>query len=290
MKIFASLLALDEFPTVNALSEGGFYCPQDKALAGWAPLARAAEAPKAANRLELYGTIGYDWWTGTEITGASVSRALKDMTGDIEVVINSPGGDYFEGGAIYNHLRQHSGRVTVKIISLAASAASVIAMAGDEIQIADNASFMIHNTWTVAVGDRATFAKVAATMGQFDAAMARLYARRAGGKESDMSALMDAETWFTGQAAIDAGFADGLLTDAVQEADETANAAQRAEIRAAYALKKQDPKLTRKDCRALLADLKGGTPRAALPRETPFDADFAASAQKLMDSLKGANS
>jgi len=209
------------------------------------------------------------------------------MTGDVEVVINSRGGDYFEGGAIYNLLREHKGRVTVKVISLAASAASVIAMAADELLIGDNASIMIHNAWLIAIGDRNDFEKVSDTLGQFDEAMARLYARRTGASETDVAAWMDAETWFTGSAAVDAGFADALLDDApVETGDPTASIAQRAEVRAAWALKKQNPDLTRKECRALLSDLKG-KPRAA--REDPStEPGFDAAVQSLITKIKEA--
>lgn len=259
--VMASLAALPVFDA-GAAGETLSWCPRDDVMARWQPQMRAVNA-KAANRIEIYETIGEDWWTGGGVTSTKIARQLANMSGDIEVVINSRGGDYFEGGAIYNLLREHNGKVTVKVISLAASAASVIAMAADELLIADNASIMIHNAWLIAVGNRNDFDKVSDTLAQFDEAMARLYAKRTGGTVAEMSELMDAETWFTGQAAVDAGFADALMEDeAVETGDAAAASAQRAEVRAAWALKKQNPDLTRKECRALLADLKG-TPRAA---------------------------
>lgn len=259
--VMASLAALPVFDA-GAAGETLSWCPRDDVMARWQPQMRAVNA-KAANRIEIYETIGEDWWTGGGVTSKSISRQLANMSGDIEVVINSRGGDYFEGGAIYNLLREHNGKVTVKVISLAASAASVIAMAADELLIGDNASIMIHNAWLIAVGNRNDFDKVSDTLAQFDEAMARLYAKRTGGTVAEMSELMDAETWFTGQAAVDAGFADALMEDeAVETGDAAAASAQRAEVRAAWALKKQNPDLTRRECRALLADLKS-TPRAA---------------------------
>jgi|GEM_PF-493770 len=261
LAVMASLAALPAFDA-GAAGDQLCWCPRDDVMARWQPQMRAVNA-KATNRIEIYETIGEDWWSGGGVTSKSISRQLANMSGDIEVVINSRGGDYFEGGAIYNLLREYDGKVTVKVISLAASAASVIAMAADELLIGDNASIMIHNAWLIAVGNRNDFDKVSDTLGQFDEAMARLYAKRTGGTVAEMSELMDAETWFTGQAAVDAGFADALMEEeAVETGDAAAASAQRAEVRAAWALKKQNPDLTRKECRALLADLKG-TPRAA---------------------------
>lgn len=261
LAVMASLAALPVFDA-GAAGETLSWCPRDDVMARWQPQMRAVNA-KAANRIEIYETIGEDWWTGGGVTSTKIARQLASMSGDIEVVINSRGGDYFEGGAIYNLLREHEGKVTVKVISLAASAASVIAMAADELLIADNASIMIHNAWLIAVGNRNDFDKVSDTLAQFDDAMARLYAKRTGGTVAEMASYMDAETWFTGEKAVAAGFADGLLEDETIEAgDASANAAQRAEVRAAWAFKKQNPDLTRRECRALLADLKS-TPRAA---------------------------
>ena len=285
LRLMASLAAMPAFEA-GAASETLSWCPRDDVMARWQPQMRAPSA-QAGNRIEIYETIGEDWWTGGGVTSKSVARQLETMTGDVEVVINSRGGDYFEGGAIYNLLREHKGRVTVKVISLAASAASVIAMAADELLIGDNASIMIHNAWLIAIGDRNDFEKVSDTLGQFDEAMARLYARRTGASETDVAAWMDAETWFTGSAAVDAGFADALLDDApVETGDPTASIAQRAEVRAAWALKKQNPDLTREECRALLSDLKG-KPRAA--REDPStEPGFDAAVQSLITKIKEA--
>ena len=283
VRVFASQGALPAFEAGAA--EQLAWCPRDDVMARWQPGMRAPSA-EARNRIEIYETIGEDWWTGGGVTSKSVSRQLAGMSGDVEVVINSRGGDYFEGGAIYNLLREYDGRVTVKVISLAASAASVIAMAADELLIGDNASIMIHNAWLIAVGDRNDFDKVSDTLGQFDAAMARLYAHRTGAGEADVSAWMDAETWFTGEAAIEAGFADGLLDEApVESGDPEANAGLRAEVRAAWAFKKQNPDLSRKDCRALLAELKG-KPRAA-PTGPSTDPRFEAEVQSLIQKMKG---
>lgn len=282
--VMASLAALPAFEAGQS-GEQLNWCPRDDVMARWQPKMRAS-ASKAANRIEIYESIGEDWWTGGGVTSKSISRQLASMSGDIEVVINSRGGDYFEGGAIYNLLREYDGKVTVKVISLAASAASVIAMAADELLIGDNASIMIHNAWMIAVGNRTDFDKVSSTLAQFDDAMARLYAKRTGDSVAEMAKLMDAETWFTGAQAVEAGFADALLDDEpVESGDASANAAQRAEVRAAWALKKQNPDLTRRECRALLSDLKG-TPRAASDDADTDERGLAAEVQSLLSKMR----
>ena len=139
------------------------------------------------------------------------SAKLKEAPGDIVLRINSPGGDIFDGIAIYNDLVRHAGHVRVEIVGLAASAASLIAMASDEIAIADNAFMMIHRAWTIAVGNEADHAAAAELLRGIDRAMASTYVVRTGQQLAAVRQLMDAETWFDGQAAIDAGLADELL-------------------------------------------------------------------------------
>ena len=169
MASLADMPAFDAGASADQLS----WCPRDDVMARWQPQMRAPSAQ----------AIGEDWYTGGGVTSSSIARQLEKISGDVEVVINSRGGDYFEGGAIYNQLRAHKGKVTVKVISLAASAASVIAMAADELLIGDNASIMIHNAWLIAIGNRNDFDKVSDTLTQFDEAMARLYARRTGASQ-----------------------------------------------------------------------------------------------------------
>lgn len=104
------------------------------------------------NSISVFDVIGQDYW-GEGVTAKRIAGALRAMNGaDVTVNINSPGGDMFEGLAIYNLLREYEGRVTVKVLGIAASAASVIAMAGDDIQIGRGAFLMIHNCWVVAMG------------------------------------------------------------------------------------------------------------------------------------------
>lgn len=147
---------------------------------------------------------------------------LRGMNGrDVVLNINSPGGDVYQGLAIYNTLANYSGKVTARVLGVAASAASFIAMAANEIQIGRAASMMIHNTQSVAIGDRNAMRDTADWMEQFDNLLADIYAERTGKTARDIGKMMDAETHLVGgQAAIDAGFADSLLpADAVRNAD-----------------------------------------------------------------------
>nr|WP_256372528.1 head maturation protease, ClpP-related [Citrobacter sp. wls829] len=121
---------------------------------------------------------------------------------DVTVNINSPGGDMFEGLAIYNLLRDYEGKVTVKVLGIAASAASIIAMAGDDIQIGRGAFLMIHNCWVYAMGNRHDFAELANSLGPFDSAMADIYAVRSGLDMETVQKLMDAESYIGGSDAI----------------------------------------------------------------------------------------
>lgn len=132
------------------------------------------------NNISVFDVIGQDYW-GEGVTAKRIAGALRAMNGaDVTVNINSPGGDMFEGLAIYNLLREYEGRVTVKVLGIAASAASIIAMAGDDIQIGRGAFLMIHNCWVYAMGNRHDFAELAQSLEPFDTAMADIYGARSG--------------------------------------------------------------------------------------------------------------
>lgn len=186
-------------------------CPP-RALASWNPGIRAATG-ETDNSISIFDVIGYDWWTGEGVTSKRIAGALRQI-GDRDVVvnINSPGGDYFEGLAIYNLLREHQGRVTVKIFGIAASAASVIAMAGDEVQIARAGFLMIHNAWVSTSGDRHQLRDTAEWLEPFDATAADIYAVRTGIDTVELATMLDKETWIGGADAVERGFADSLLS------------------------------------------------------------------------------
>lgn len=178
-------------------------------------LARWDNEIKAASNdddvISILDIIGSDWF-GEGVTTRRVSAALRSI-GDkkVTVHINSPGGDFFEGLAIYNLLRAHKKEVTVKVLGIAASAASIIAMAGDRIEVPKAGFLMIHNVWTVVVGDRNDLRDFADVAEEFDRAIAGVYSARSGVEEKAISKMMDKETWLAGESAVEQGFADALL-------------------------------------------------------------------------------
>lgn len=148
------------------------------AMERWNGGIRAAR--EGENSISIFDVIGADFW-GDGVTASRIAGALRSMNGGaVTVNINSPGGDMFEGLAIYNLLREYEGKVTVKVLGLAASAASIIAMAGDEVQIGRGAFLMIHNCWVYAMGNRHDLAQIAADMAPFDKAMSDIYQARSG--------------------------------------------------------------------------------------------------------------
>lgn len=261
-------MSLRNLPEIKAFErpEGLSFEALPETLARWDAGVRAA-AEDDENTISIYEPIGQDPWTGGGMTAKRLGGILRSV-GDKDVVvnINSPGGDLFEGIAIYNLLRAHKGRVTVRVMALAASAASVIAMAGDRIEIARSAFFMVHNCWVLAIGNRHDLGEIAAWLEPFDAAMADLYAARSGLDGKAVAKLMDAETWIGGAAAIEKGFADDFLpVDQVKE-----DASARAEAAPLMALRRVDAILAsqgipRTERRTLLAGVKRGTQDAAAP-------------------------
>lgn len=202
-------------------------------LAKWAehPLAAAPSANGADTdtTISMFDVIGEDGWSGTGITANRISAALRSIGNqDITVRINSPGGDMFEGIAIYNLLRSHPAKVTVEVLGWAASAASIIAMAGDEIRMGTGSFMMVHNAWGLVIGNRHDMREAASLFDQFDAALADIYEARTSMKRADIEQLMDAETFMNPAQAVEYGFAD-VIDDVVQtKAD--ASAPHRPEI------------------------------------------------------------
>lgn len=154
--------------------------------------------------IDIYDEIGF--WG---INARDFKARLKDA-GDVVLNINSPGGDVFDGIAMFNDLVAHKGNVTVNVTGIAASIASIIAMGGNEINIAPNAFFMVHNAWTIGVGNRHDFNELSGTLAKIDDALARTYAARTGGGIKSIKAMMDAETWLTAKEAKEAGFATAI--------------------------------------------------------------------------------
>jgi ATP-dependent Clp protease, protease subunit len=240
------------------------------------------------NIINMYDVVGQDYYSGGGITAKSVAAQIRAI-GDrpIEVHLNSPGGDMFEGIAIYNLLREHPQDVTVKVMGIAASAASIIAMAGNKIEIGAASFIMIHNCWVIAAGNQNDLIGVAEWLKPFDIAMAALYSQQTGISFDDISKMMEAETWISGNEAIENGFADSLLsTDQIiedvsaKEKSTVNNALRQAEIRLCASM-------TRTDARALIAKIKS-TPGAA-PEAKPDAGEIKLlnSANKLLQTLKG---
>lgn len=154
----------------------------------------------------IYDYIGY-----YGVTAKQFARDLKDLGAvtKIHLHINSPGGDVFDGTAIYNLLKEHDAEVETYIEGIAASMGSVIALAGDTVHIAENAYYMIHNPSGMAWGDHRAMDKTKALLEKVRTTMIGLYSRASGLAEDVVAQLMDDETWYTGQEAVDAGFATG---------------------------------------------------------------------------------
>ena len=168
------------------------------------------------SELVIYGDIGESMW-GDSVTASGVKAELDDMEGDISVRINSPGGSVFDGFAIYNLLKAHDGKVTVYVDGLAASAASVIAMAGDEIVMGDTAMLMIHDPWTMSVGDSAEMRKTADTLDKIKDSIVTAYAGKATDLDTDqIASMMAEETWINASEAISMGFASATNASDVQ--------------------------------------------------------------------------
>ncbi len=191
----------------------------------WDSSIRAA-AESEDRTIGIYDVIGEDWWTGGGFTAKRMSAALRSLgKGPVTVAINSPGGDMFEGLAMYSMLREHPGEVTVKVMGIAASAASIIAMAGDQVQVARAGFLMIHNCWLLAAGNRHELREIADQLEPFDQAMADVYAARTGEDVKAMQKLMDRESYIGGSAAVSQGFADSLLdSDEIGKTDDGKNA------------------------------------------------------------------
>lgn len=239
-----------------------------KALDCWNPGLRI-KAEAEENTINVFDAIGEDYWTGEGVTAKSVGKSLAGMKGkDITVNINSPGGSMFEGLAIYNQLREHDGKITVKVLGIAASAASIIAMAGDEIQVAKAGFIMIHNAWVYAAGNRIDLREVADYLEPFDKSMAQIYSDRTGMKADAVVSMMDSETYISGSDAVEQGFADSLLAaDAIrEEQNEQARAAAILDVALAKA------GMPRSERRKLLNEVKTST-RNATGDSTPSATD-----------------
>lgn len=161
--------------------------------------------------LSLNGTIAEDSWFDDDVTPATFKDELMSGDGDITVWINSPGGDCVAAAQIYNMLSEYPGKVTVKIDGLAASAASVIAMAGNEVYMSPVSMMMIHNPATIAFGDHNEMEKAIELLDAVKESIINAYVIKTGLSRAKLSHLMDAETWMDANKAVELGFADSIL-------------------------------------------------------------------------------
>lgn len=170
-----------------------------------------AAAPKKAE-LYLYGEISDATWFGDEVTPAQFQKDLAAL-GDIDnldIFINSPGGDVFAGITIYNMLKRHKAAKTVHVDGLAASSASIVAMAGDRVVMPKAATLMIHNAWALVGGNKARIRAIADELERVDGQLAEIYAERTGKDAGIIAGWMDAERWMSGEEALADGFADEI--------------------------------------------------------------------------------
>ena len=190
-----------------------------KAKKFWAWKNLADEGQPEERVLELYGTIAEESWFDDDITPRMFKDELNSGSGDITVWINSPGGDCVAASQIYTMLMDYKGNVTVKIDGIAASAASVIAMAGTKVLMAPTALMMIHNPMTGAFGDHEDMQKAIEMLNEVKESIINAYEIRTNLSRAKLSHLMSSETWMNAKKAIELGFADEILTDDKTVAD-----------------------------------------------------------------------
>ena len=169
--------------------------------------------------LYLDGAISNETWWGDDITPAIFKEELGASADDIVIWINSPGGDVFAGAQIYNMLQEYPGKITVKIDGSAASIASVIAMAGDEVLMSPVSTIVIHNPETIAFGDEAEMKRVKDMLAEIKEAIINAYELKTKLPRNRISKLMDDESWMNARTAMELGFADGMLYSDGSKAD-----------------------------------------------------------------------
>jgi ATP-dependent Clp protease protease subunit len=220
-------------------------------------------AVKGTGDLYIYGDIVSYKWDDSDTTAKSFKEDLEDL-GDIQtlnVYVNSPGGSVFQGQAIYSILKRQKARVNVYVDGIAASIASVIAMAGDVVYMPANAMMMVHNPWTLAFGNAADFRKMADDLDKTRESLVAAYLGKVKISEEKLSELMDEETWLTAQECHEYGFCDEVL-DEEKEIAASINAEMFAkykntpnELLQALQSKKK-PRLSEEERQQLIADSK----------------------------------
>lgn len=191
------------------------------------PQFKASLQPSGVLELLVYEEIGENYWTGGGVTAKSVKQSL-DSAGNFDSVslrINSPGGDAFEGAAIYSLLKASGKPVNVFVDGIAASAASIIAMAGDTITMSNVAMMMVHNAYCLCIGTGDDMRKCADTLDKVSASIAQAYVAKTGKTAEEIKVIMDEESWMGAQLCIDEGFATSIAAPAEKDEEAMALAA-----------------------------------------------------------------
>lgn len=218
-------------------------------------------AEETSAELLLYGDIGESWW-GESVTAKTIADRLKEI-GEVDLLnvrINSAGGSAFEGIAIYNQLVRAAPRIEVDIDGMALSIASIIAMAGERIRMAENAMLMIHEPWTIAMGNSEELRKTAELLDAMNDNLITTYNRRTGIERAELAELMAEETWFQASEALERGFVDEITAGQAAE-----NGASKARLTRAQAQRFRHPpkNLVEHKRRVLSIAAKAGADRVA---------------------------
>ena len=163
--------------------------------------------------ITIYGVIGDSWWEDS-ISASDIDSALKSVgNGDLVINLNSPGGDAFDGIAIYNRLKKHNGKVTINVDGWACSAASVIAMAADELIMGMGSMLMIHEASSLVWGTKQEMRKEADVLENLEDGIVDIYMTKANVEREEIRKMVDDETWFSAQKAVEIGFANSTATN-----------------------------------------------------------------------------
>lgn len=253
------------------------------------PLAAAFRARSGVESGDRPTISMFDFIGDEGFSDARMAAALRTIGADTDVTveINSPGGDYFQGVAIFNMLARHRGKVTVHIMGIAASAASLVAMAADRVLIPSNGEIMIHKAWGITVGNSDDHSSTIETLKHLDQAMAETYAKRAGREPAEMLRMMAKNsgdgTYLRGQAAVDMGLADALLDIHAQAPVYAETSGDLPESLRGWDKKlAEGGKLTKAERRSLFNDIRG-TQDAVAPAMQ--DAGVLASLQALASTI-----
>lgn len=190
-----------------------------KAQKFWKWKNQSEEEPSAERVLEFYGTIAEESWYDDDITPAMFKEELFAGSGPITIWISSPGGDCIAASQIYSMLMDYKGDITVKIDGIAASAASVIAMAGTKVLMAPTAVMMVHNPATMAFGDHVEMEKAIEMLSEVKESIINAYEIKTGLPRKQLAKMMDNTTWMNANKAVEFGFADDILTDEKRNLD-----------------------------------------------------------------------